>query len=180
VRGLRAVAVDYSGKCGAPALFAFVDRIEGGPDRYWLWRYPRYRPKGKAETRVTTEGNTFTIQHADASLRAVFIAPGDAAPAAPCLIKMQDLTPAQIAERKRKQKPGQPEPGFARVPLAVRGKPEQSFFVVMTMQEGPAPAVKVVSGEGLNAVVNVGDRQVRFDGEGILIGDAKETAAPTK
>jgi len=171
VRGLRAVAVDYSGKCGAPALFAFVDRIEGGPDRYWLWHYPRYRPKGKAETRVTMEGNTFTVQHADASLRAVFIAPGDAAPEAPCLIKMQDLTPAQIEERKKKRKPGAPEPGFAQVPLAVKGKPGQSFFVVMTMQRGPAPEVKVVSGEGLDSVVDVGGQKVRFDGENVLIGD---------
>jgi hypothetical protein len=171
VRGRRAVAVDYSGKCGAPALFAFVDQIEGGPDRYWLWRSPSYRPKGKAETRVTTEANTFTIQHADASLRAVFIAPGEAKPETSRLIKMQHLTPAQIEERKKKRKPGMPEPGFARVPLAVKGKPGQSFFVVMTMQQGPAPEVKIVSGEGLNAVVDVGGQKVRFDGENVLIGD---------
>ena len=171
VRGLRAVAVDYSGRCGAPGLFAFVDRIQGGPDRYWLWSYPRYRPKGKAETRVTMEGNTFTIKRPDASLRAVFIAPGDAAPEAQCLIKMQDLIPEEMEERKKKRKPGAPEPGFAQVPLAVKGKPGQSFFVVMTMQRGPAPEVKVVSGEGLDAVVDVGGQMVRFDGENVLIGD---------
>ena len=53
-----------------------------------------------------------------------------------------------------------------------RAKPDRSFFVVMTMQLGSPPKVKVVRGKGLDSVVQAGGRLIRFDGEKVLIGDA--------
>jgi hypothetical protein len=38
IKGLRAMAVDYSGRSGAPCLFVLVDRIAGGKKKLWLWQ----------------------------------------------------------------------------------------------------------------------------------------------
>jgi hypothetical protein len=45
-----------------------------------------------------------------------------------------------------------------------------NFFVVLTIQPGPAPEVKV-EGEGLDAKVRVGARTIAFDGQKILFGE---------
>ena len=71
----------------------------------------------------------------------------------------------------KKDKNYRPEPTPVEVPIAAPAKPGESFFVVMTLQEGPAPEVKVVKGAGLDAVVHVGDRRIRFDGEQVRIED---------
>lgn len=55
---------------------------------------------------------------------------------------------------------------------AVTASAEPSdFFVVMTLQRGPAPPVRI-RGAGPKAVVSVGRRAVRFDGEKIVLSDA--------
>jgi hypothetical protein len=46
----------------------------------------------------------------------------------------------------------------------------EHYFVVVTLQRGgPAPDVRVESGEGLNSVVKVGKSTVRFDGTKVTI-----------
>jgi HEAT repeat protein len=160
VRGLRAVAADYSGKCGAPAMFVLVDKIEGGPQRAWLWN--------KAGT---ASGNTFTIEQGDASLRATFVWPEDADVRSPGTIHVRH-TASKEAKLLRKKNPGyRPDPEPTSVPVAAKAEPGKSYFVIMTMQEGPAPEVSIESGRGLDAVVRVGERRVRFDGRKIIIED---------
>jgi hypothetical protein len=44
------------------------------------------------------------------------------------------------------------------------------FFVVVTLQRGDPPAVKV-EGSGLGAKVTVGKRTVAFDGQKIILGE---------
>ena len=172
VRGVRAVAADYSGKCGAPALFVFVDKIEGGPERFWLWN-----PPGSGDLRVETAGNTFTIRQGAASLRATFVTPRDADVKAPGAIAVRDFSTKEAKALRRKDPHYQPDPTPIEVPIAVKAAPGESFFAVMTLQEGPAPEVKVVKGAGLDAVVRVGGRQVRFDGANVLIEDAETGGA---
>jgi hypothetical protein len=45
-----------------------------------------------------------------------------------------------------------------------------SFFVILTLQRGVAPAVKV-EGTGLDAKVTVGQQTVRFDGQKVIFGN---------
>jgi hypothetical protein len=56
---------------------------------------------------------------------------------------------------------------FLEVRAETRG---DSFFVIMTLQEGDPPAVKV-EGAGADATVTVGGRTVGFDGEKIALGE---------
>jgi len=175
VRGRRAVAADYSGKSGAPALFAFVDRIEGGPERFWLWNLP-----GRSDAAVKTGKNTFAIKQGEATLQATFVAPSDVEIRAPGTIHVRKLTKEDKKKRKADRK-YKPEPTPVDVPIAAGAEAGSSYFVIMTLQEGPAPEVKVEKGEGLDAVVDVGGQKVRFDGENVLIGNGpKENNRQTR
>jgi len=155
ISGLRAVAVDYSGKSGAPALFAVVDKIKGGPERHWVWHLPgRVR-----DLRVETRKNTFTIHQGGVTLHGTFVAPRNVEVRAPGVLP---ITPPE----DKKGKDAGP-PSFGIMASAPAG---ESFFLVMTMQAGARPVVKV-KGDGLKAVACVGKRQVRFDGENAVISD---------
>jgi hypothetical protein len=54
-------------------------------------------------------------------------------------------------------------------PAGGRGKAEGDYFLVMTLQEGAAPEVKV-EGQGLAARVTVGGQTIAFDGQRIVFG----------
>ena len=123
--------------------------------------------------RVDTEKNTFTIRQGKASLRAVFVTPCDTVVRSPGTINVRDFSTKEAQALRKKDRHYQPEPSPMEVPIAVKAAPGESFFAVMTLQEGPAPEVKVVKGAGLDAVVRVGGRQVRFDGANVLIEDAE-------
>lgn len=152
---LRAVAIDYSGKCGAPALLAIVDRIEGGKGKEWLWHV--VDPDA-----VKTDERGFTISAGDASLRAVFVAP-----ARPAL---------EVAREGRKTTKSAGHMAGSAITLnikAVVARNQQDatdgrFFVVATLQKGQPPPVSV-TGAGLDARVTVGGRVVRFDGQKIIV-----------
>ena len=173
ITGIRALAVDYSGNCGAPALIVLVDKIEGGPERHWSWPLP-----GRAgDMRVETDRNTFTIHQGDVSLHATFVAPADVTVKSPGTV---DLMPtenelkrmkSQIRSKKERDAFTAKEQAMSFDILATA--PEgASFFVVMTMQKGTPPEVTVARGEGLRSVVAVGEKRVRFDGEKAIIEDA--------
>jgi hypothetical protein len=151
ISGLRALAYDYSGKSGAPCLFAIVDKITGGQERWWQWTLDA---AAFAVTKV--HGNTFTIDYGDASLKATFIEPGDAKPE----VRSEDFLVVAAASDKPAQ----------RWPLKrVRAPGRSHFFVVGTIQRGAAPEVKV-EGAGLDATVTVGGQTVRFVEDHIAIG----------
>jgi hypothetical protein len=150
VTGRRAIAVDYSGKSGAPCLFVLVDRIRGGQSKVWTWHLGENAPT----TNATVVGNTFTIAKGQATLRGTFIAPGKAAIAA--------LTKETTA-------PGNRETVTKKVPL-IQATGGDDFFFVATVQDAKtAPPEIKTEGTGLDARVRVGARTIRFDGERIHI-----------
>lgn len=151
VSGLRAMAFDYSGKSGAPLMFVIVDKIEGGGKRQWLWPLP-----AGALEKTKVDGNTFTIDYGDAVLKATFVVPGDIALTA----ATDEVAVGKIGDRHRSF-----EGRLSRVRAETAGG---SFFVVGTVQRKDVPAVKV-EGQGLDAVVKVGGREVRFDGGKVVL-----------
>lgn len=71
----------------------------------------------------------------------------------------------KYAAQLKKDKNFKPDPEPTPVDVVATAPASESFFVVMTLQEGDAPEVVVGTGSGLDAVVRVGQRRIRFDGE---------------
>jgi hypothetical protein len=159
ISGLRSFAVDYSGKCGAPALFVVVDKVRGGKDKVWLWQVPS-EEVGDHKTKladVIIKDNTFTIRQGDACLHATF--------AAPAPVKVQAGSRAMEITASAGHWAGQK----SKISLdAVFAQGGDDFFVVATLQRGDPPPVKV-EGRGLDAKVRVGNRSVRFDGQKVVL-----------
>ncbi len=158
ISGLRSFGVDYSGRCGAPALFAVVDRIRGGRRKVWLWQLPEEASRGKERrlVEVDIKDNAFTILQGDASLRGTF--------AAPLPVKLTSGMRSMQTRHSSGHKAGQPmEIRFG----ALFAEGGGDFFMVATLQRGEPPAVKV-EGNGLDARVRIGGRVVSFDGQNIV------------
>ncbi len=152
IRGMRSVAVDYSGKSGAPALFVIVDKIKGGSKKVWQWQLPKFNGKSNG---VKIDGKSFTIIQGDASLHATFIAPAD--------VKLSQVQGKENIHLKYGK--------YGDVDLnAIHATGGDSFYVVMTLQKGGAPDVEV-EGAGLDAKVTVGKQKIRFDGEKIVLNN---------
>jgi hypothetical protein len=148
IRATRAMAVDYSGKSGAPCLFVLVDRVRGGKNKQWTWNLgdPAVVPK------VAIDGSSFTYPKGAGTLRGTFVAP----------------SPAKIRATVF-DAPGEGRgTGERKVPL-VLAEGGDDFFLVATVQEAKAtpPEVKA-DGAGLDATVRVGGQTVRFDGQKVL------------
>ena len=153
IRGLRAMAFDYSGLCGAPAMMVLVDKIEGGGKRQWLWQIPEGM---KDNFKVDPGGRSFTADCGDASMKATFVAPAD--------VKIEAGTdPVRLGSVGTKY-------SFVGHVDRVRAAGDGSFFLVATFQRGSAAALKV-EGTGLGAAVTVGRRTIRFDGEKVVLGE---------
>ena len=193
--GFRAIAVDYSGKSGAPALIVIVDKIngigqvEGADQALWAWQLDSgqesagrardvevgtrehgviwrgevidYRPnrvirsgRRDLERRDTTvEGQSFRIVGQNGRhLQGTFVTPGN--------VQMRFEERWNEVMRYKRNVSRQ----FSR---ALFAEGDGEFFCVITIQEGEAPEVNV-EGEGLDAVVRVGERTIRFDGTKIV------------
>jgi hypothetical protein len=149
IRGVRAMAVDYSGRSGAPCLFVLVDRLRGGGAKVWTWNLG-----DAALPKVEVAGNTFALPKGAATLRGVFIAPKK----------------AEIKALVHEVKMGAAGKETVRKIPSLHAQGGDDFFLVATVQDAgaPPPAVKV-EGAGLDAKVTVGKRLVTFDGEKVLI-----------
>ncbi len=152
-RGLRAIAMDYSGLSGAPAMVVLVDRVDVPGEKLWQWPVPA-DPSGRPE--VTIDGHTFGFNYEEANLRATFVTPVD----------------IELAHATDHIEEADPRYGYHGPVERVRGEHEGPFFVIATVQRGEAPEVKI-EGEGLDAVVTIGRRTVRFDGERIILGEVE-------
>jgi hypothetical protein len=153
---VRSVAVDYSGRCGAPMLLAIADRFEGPGEKVWTWQVPDANA-------VKAAPGGFTVEQDGASLAATFLAPRPVEIAASAAgVK----TTKSAGNRAGSEMTIQVQAVTARAADAEDGR----FLVVMTLQRGAAPPV-AVSGEGLSATARVGGRTVRFDGRDVSIGD---------
>lgn len=138
IGSVRSFAADYSGAAGVPGLFAVADRFLGSTEA------EEFREKVwvmHTEGEVTLQGQRFTIRAANgATMAGTFVAP------APVKLSWQKTaTGGKI--------------------LAAGGS---EFFVVMSVQQGSAPAVQV-SGSGLNATVKVGEQEIRFEGDRLVL-----------
>jgi hypothetical protein len=162
IKGWRAIAFDYSGKCGAPCLMAMVDRIEGGKRKEWVWPAPT-EDDGKQDVSVKTEGNSFVLDYGDAAMRGTFVAPAKV------------VLSHRTGEGKIMATSSQIAATFERNQIVARGETgtEGLFIMVATFQRGAPPEVKV-EGEGLGTVAYIGTRKVYIDGNRIVIGEEKE------
>lgn len=158
-RGVRAFAADYSGACGAPALFVVVDKIAGSPSP------PIWQMATDPNLPVTVEGNAFTIKAPNgATLRGTVVAPAAAK------IQTRKVTHGHEATYDVHHFPLK----FDRTVIDVAG--DGAFLVVMTLQNGPAPKI-AIEGQGLGPAVKAGGQTIRFDGEKIILGSFGATGA---
>jgi hypothetical protein len=185
IAGRRALAVDYSGKSGAPCLIVIVDSIKGGGPKLWTWQL-QSKQEGTSTTRneqgVIFEGKQFPYKHGlllksvtrklddDPTVKVAangfVLARGNAtlaatfvSPAAP-KVQLAERVEVRVTVKS----------GAARnTSRAIFAEGGDSFFVVLTIQRGDAPTV-TAEGQGLDARVKVGGQTVRFDGEKIVLG----------
>ena len=161
IRGMRAFAVDYSGKAGVPALIAIVDKITGGKKKEWLYHIPKGEHRRRDPKELTLAENGFTVASTedDTSMKATF--------ATPVALKIEHVTGTRDVGTA---KHGRLVQGRLDA-VAVTGADPKSgeFFVVCTVQKGKAPTV-TVEGSGLDAKIMVGKQTVSFDGEKIVFG----------
>ena len=71
IRGLRSFAVDFSGRGGAPAVFAVVDHITGGKRKIWIQQLP-------AGTTFAVDGQNFMLASGGVTYKATVISPPNA------------------------------------------------------------------------------------------------------
>lgn len=151
IRAVRSMGVDYSGKCGAPCLVAVADRITGTRGSN-VWQMATER-----ENVVTFTNNQFTVTARNgATLRGTVARPAGAA------IRTVDYEHVHEINYHGRHAKGT----FQRTAILVGGMDrDQEFLVVMTLQNGVAPAVEVRDGGKAAAV---GTRTVRFS-DGVLV-----------
>jgi hypothetical protein len=166
IRGLRACAVDFSGASGAPCLFVLVDKIAGGKGKVWPWylagvkfdsRTGRVADTGEDFKSTTVEKNVVTVSKADGTtMKITFVAPAD------------PEVKAEVRTLKFQKTYNRGESSFTAPGIFATGADpnEGNFFVVVTIQKGPGPEVKV-AGRGLDAKATVGKRTIHFDGKQI-------------
>ncbi|MFP4053457.1 MAG: hypothetical protein ACLFV7_06295 [Phycisphaerae bacterium] len=158
IEGFRAVAIDYSGKSGAPCLMAVADKIAGAKETVWKWQLPGEKSKDR-QCKVRLGKGEFTMEYDDATLKATFLAPAD--------VKLE------LAEGRREYKIKAGSKGGQMTTREVNAIHATSktgtYFVVFTIQRKNAPSV-TVNGRGLKASATVGGQTVRWDGTKIVIG----------
>jgi hypothetical protein len=152
---LRSIAVDYSGKSGAPCLLAIADTIRGGKSKVWVWQLGQAAGRKPINDldRTRIEGNTFTITKGDATLRGTFILPKTVKLSA----EVRHKTMIGGAAREAGRLLDRPIAG-------VFAEGGDEFFVVVTIQRGPPPEVKWADGKAW-----INRRAVSFDGTKMVL-----------
>ena len=149
IRGLRSFAVDFSGRGGAPAVFAVVDRIAGGKRKIWMQQLP-------AGATFSVDGPTYTLANGGVTYKATVISPLNAK-----IAKARGAGAQKIS--------GVPDADRDAIHVTGPSGKEGDFFIVMTLQKGPAPKVNIQGG-GLKATATVGTLRLGFDGQKIVVG----------
>jgi hypothetical protein len=164
ITGMRSIGVDYSGRSGAPCLVAIVDRVHGGGRKIWTWQLPKGSKEAPRDVQRTTfKGNSFTVLKADgASLHGIFVS--GQRPVAE--VRMTTMTGGGGSTSGKTLE--RPIHGV----FAETQNKNADFFFVGTIQRGEPPEIRV-SGQGIDAIVNVGGQQIRFDGEKIVFESKK-------
>jgi hypothetical protein len=184
--GLRAFAADYSGTCGAPALFVLADRIDFAspvrpttpPPARPLLGPPDdddspLLPAGASTRPADVPPNRWRLATDLANIVTVLpdgfmiTSPGGAVlratvvePAKPTIAVAEETHATELNYRF-----DHTSGTFTRKVITVAGT--DRFLVVMTLSRGPAPTV-ALNGDRMS----VGQRVVRFDGEKVIVGRA--------
>jgi hypothetical protein len=209
VRVERHVAVDFSGRSGAPLLVAVLDRVRGVGEKTWsfpggMGKYD-HADRCILGTRLTAEEAAEAVAHGRTTteLRTARVSSsGDAPVTAEAVAQARSKVGYQWAFLTRE---GEPLSKGRKDTFAIVGdrgvtllgrfatpvEPRVSFdvhhsrnawtamrvrtdadpaesFVVMTVQTNTPPEM-TVRGEGLDAVVTVGEQEVRFDGAKLVL-----------
>jgi hypothetical protein len=156
IRGMRSFAADYSGLCGAPGLFAVVDRVSGTSGKN-TWQLVT----DKAH-KVAVDAGGFSITAANgASLRGTVVWPAGAK------VAMAD----QSLDHEINYHGGHRNFSFPRTIITFTAG--EFFFVILTVQKEAPPQVRT-AGEGAGAKATVGGRTVSFDGARIVLEPTRE------
>jgi hypothetical protein len=164
ITGMRSIALDFSGKSGAPCLMAVVDKVSGGKSKVWTWQIDHAGKRRKNEPtaldQTTVEGNTFTVARPDgATLFATLVAPES--------VKLE----AKLLQTTMRGGAGSSAGKTLEKPIyGVFATGGGEFFCIATIGRGTPPEIRV-QGKGLDARVAVGRQTVRFDGRKIVLGN---------
>jgi len=156
VDGDRAFAFDFSGRCGAPCLMAMHDSVRGGKTKQWLWQLPQ-----SDSVFAKAKDNTFTVERQGVTLQGTVVSPS------PIRAKARKNVPMHFTYKGGSKKGQRITRRFNFIELVSAAK-DVDFFVVLTMQRGEAPEVKI-SGKGKDVVATVGECKVRMDGPKVII-----------
>jgi hypothetical protein len=148
----RAVAVDYSGMSGAPAVVAFRDRYAAKQEQAWDWTLCI---DNTDTVQLEPARNGFTITSPAGATLVVRFAPG----ATLDFAVMHGPPTGRVFESGR-----QTEYAGATYVRATQLGLEAAFDAVLTLQQGTAPPVTFHSGQA-----RVGPQSVRFE-PGLAIG----------
>ena len=157
ITGMRSIGVDYSGLSGEPCLIVIVDRIHGGGPKVWTWQLPK-DPSSDGD-RTSTTGHSFTIRKDDGARMYGVFATGQEPVIETRVTTMKGgggSTSGKTLERP------------VRAVFAASGEQSTDFFFVASIGNGPPPEIRM-SGRGIDTMVTVGKRRIRFDGEKILL-----------
>ncbi len=190
ITGMRAMAVDYSGRSGAPCLLVLVDKVRGGSEKTWTWQLEsattglgRIEQDPKDGTRVIFQGKSIPApprfqpfgctsapvegdERVKVDDRGFTLTQGDANLRATFLAPARpDIRFEERAEYVRGYKYSLTRSSSKAV-FATGG---DEFFVVVTVQRGDPPEVRA-DRRGLGATVRVGRQTVRFDGGKVVFG----------
>lgn len=161
INGLRAVAVDYSGRGGAPMVLVVVDRINGGGKKVWAWQLAKGDPRGKTEgdlplTKVA--GQTFTVQKENATLRGTFVG----ATEMKLVAETRQFTMLGGAGSSRGKELSRPVDGI----FAETQEKNAEIVAVITLGHGAPPTV-TSKREGNKLTLTVGKLTATWDGKQI-------------
>lgn len=188
ITGFRSMAVDYSGKSGAPAVIVLADRVEGVERALWAWQLDgesrglmqehldsgapgreifamesfRTFPDG-AHLRTERE-LVDAYEGVELHVDGFTLTRGDASMRATFLAP---AVPPLTIENRVQYHRSNIEVVNRSVSTGIFAEGTGDFLVVLTFHRGSAPAVALTEGDGRAATFDVGGQTVRFDGERI-------------
>ncbi|MCH8511801.1 MAG: hypothetical protein LAT83_09125 [Kiritimatiellae bacterium] len=188
ITGTRAMAVDYSGASGAPALVVIADDIQGAENTLWTWQLDSNR-KGLKPQEIdrTVPGREVLTQEAlDAATDGALMHSEEEAVEDERITILEDgflMTQGDATLRATFLYPARPQVRLARHRTYIRNnveviridestgilvEGEGRFLVTLTLQEGDAPSARTVDTEA--GRYQVGNQTVTFSEGQLHIG----------
>ena len=188
ITGFRSMAVDYSGKSGAPAVIVLADRIKGVERALWAWQLDgesrglmqenldtgeagreifamdHYRTVPDRAHMLTEREAVDAYEGVELHADGFTIRRGDASMRVTFL---RPSAPKLSLENRVQYHKSNIEVVNRSVSTGIFAEGEGDFLAVLTFQRGEAPAVALSETDGSAATFTVGEQSVHFDGEHI-------------